>query len=78
MVGLEVHVQPEPGGGLVVAFGTRPLPEVGLGQVHLQVGLVGRGKSAVVARAPVMLLLPVAAAVEVFGLGVLNERLSSE
>ena len=36
------------------------------------------GESAVVARAPVMLLLPVAAAVEVFGLGVLNERLSSE
>ena len=42
-----------------------------------QVGLVGRREVAVVARAPEMLLTPVAA-VEVFGLGVLGERLPSE
>ena len=77
VVGLEVHVQPEPGGGLVVALGARPLAEVGLGQVHLQVRLVGGGEGAVVARAAVVLLAHIgaAAAVEVFGLGVLSERL---
>ena len=75
MVGLEVHVEPEPGGGLVVALGAGPLAQVRLGQVDLQVRLVGRGKGAVVARAPVVLL---ALAAAVPGLGVLGEGLPSE
>ena len=32
---LEVQVEPEPGGRLVVALGALPLTHVGLGQVHL-------------------------------------------
>ena len=76
MVGLEVHVEPEPGGGLVVALGAGPLAQVRLGQVDLQVRLVGRGEGAVVARAPVVLLALAAAAVP--GLGVLGEGLPSE
>ena len=35
MVCLEVHVEPEAGGRLVVALGARPLPQVRLRQVHL-------------------------------------------
>ena len=76
MVGLEVHVEPEPGGGLVVALGAGPLAQVRLGQVDLQVRLVGRGEGAVVARAPVVLLALAAAAVP--GLGVLGEGLPLE
>ena len=75
MVGLEVQVQPEAGGGLVVALGAGPLAQVRLGQVDLQVRLVGRRKGAVVARAPVVLL---ALAAAVPGLGVLGEGLPSE
>ena len=75
MVGLEVHVEPEPGGGLVVALGAGPLAQVGLGEVDLQVRLVGRRKGAVVARAPVVLL---ALAAAVPGLGVLGQGLPSE
>ena len=75
VVGLEVHVEPEAGGGLVVALGAGPLAQVRLGQVHLQVRLVGRGEGAVVARAPVVLLVALAAAAAVPGLGVLGQGL---
>ena len=79
MVRLEVHVEPEPGGGLVVALGARPLADVGLRQVNLQVRLVGRREGAVVARATVVLLTVAALVVaQVFGLGVLGQSLPSE
>ena len=76
VVGLEVHVEPEAGGGLVVALGAGPLAQVRLGQVHLQVRLVGRREGAVVARAPIVLLALAAAAVP--GLGVLGQGLPAE